>query len=222
MAVALVQAGGSTGNGYSSASSLTISLTVTAGANLLRAQAAHAGAANLTISGITYNGVALTQVVEASTTNGSTYIRTGMWALQNPPTGTAYNLVVTFSGSDTGLALGWDTWSGFDHFGTPSTNSVSANTVNPSVTVTDWATGDYAIGAVAANWTTVTAADTQNFYIADNAGCELSGVYQTADGALNWTSALGVWGCVGVSLKPAAGGSSVMPIIANHNMRRRA
>jgi hypothetical protein len=54
------------------------------------------------VSGITYNGVALTRLRADFGTPSGAYWRTEVWSLENPPVGTA-NIVVSLSGAVSGL-----------------------------------------------------------------------------------------------------------------------
>src|SRR5664279_1808782 len=79
-------------SGGSSAASLTFALTIT-NANLLIVGAMAGTVGGVTVTGVTYNGAALTKITSA-TYGGTVY--TSLWYLKNPATG-AHNVVVTYS-----------------------------------------------------------------------------------------------------------------------------
>lgn len=91
------------------------------------------------ISGITYNGVAMTKISDHSSGN---YQYNSYYYLDNPSTGSAYNIVVTYSSGATyreGLAVGLSGAStGIGAIGTNDTNfNVSVpKTVTSSITTT--------------------------------------------------------------------------------------
>ena len=85
-----------------SGGTLTKSHTVAAGTNrvLMMKYDLQEVTGSQTISGITYNGVALTYVTNSEENTGVTWERVGFWYLIGPATG-ANNLVVTMSGGGT-------------------------------------------------------------------------------------------------------------------------
>jgi hypothetical protein len=89
---------------------------------------------NRHISAITYAGQSLTKYAERNNTDGT--VRTEIWYLVNPPSGTA-NVVINTSGSSARLITGIATFVGVDQtspLGTAQT--FGANSGNPTVTVT--------------------------------------------------------------------------------------
>jgi hypothetical protein len=92
--------------------------------------------ANRAITGITYNGVALTKIDAMDTGAGST--RTELWYLINPPAGTA-NIVITYSGTGApgGRRMGVLCLSGVDQSNPiNASNKASGSTSSATVSVT--------------------------------------------------------------------------------------
>lgn len=84
-------------------SSLTFAHTVAANAKILIVSTGHANATPArTVSGITYNGVALTAARQDANTPATVQWLNGIWYLLNPPAGTA-DIVITLSGSVQGI-----------------------------------------------------------------------------------------------------------------------
>jgi hypothetical protein len=82
-----------------------------------------------TVSGITYGGVALTQVISKSN-----IVETEFWILKNPSSGTA-DIVVTMSGAST-VVVGAYSFFGVDQTNPiPTTITNSSTTNNPSTTI---------------------------------------------------------------------------------------
>ena len=223
MAVAAVQVATSQEfHSTSSGTTITGSVTVTAGANLLIVFTHNAFTP--TTTAVTYNGVAMTLLGSSVATFFSSYKRVYAWYLVDPPTGAAYNIVATWSSARYDYGFTWATFSGYSSIGTVYSNASPTNgtSANGTVTISDWASGDYAVGSNIVNQSG-TSGDTAmgNYTSIANDDNYVNSEYQTADGNLNWTHGADVWAACGFAIKGAAGGS-VMPIIANHNMRRRA
>lgn len=84
-------------------SSLTISHVVGVGAKILIVSTAHANNTTpRTVTGITYNGVALTAARQDTNTPGAVQWLNGIWFLVDPPAGT-HNIVISLSGSVEGI-----------------------------------------------------------------------------------------------------------------------
>lgn len=214
MAVALDTASASIGSGPSD----TTAFTVGAGSDrLLLVHPAWFDQtfAPGTVSGVTWNGIALTQVpsaFEQLNAGGGVTLAVDAWYLVNPDTG-AHNVVVNWQdGSNDVNFTGISSWNGVDAtvpLGTAVTNSGASG--NGSVVVSS-AAGEIVAGVIMveeALGADVASGDTQLFEI-DNAdflvanGAQQNGA---ASVTLDWTltSASG-WAANGVPLKPAGGG----------------
>jgi hypothetical protein len=89
----------------------------------------------LAITGITFNGVAMTQGATSSTSGVQPATR--IWYLASPPVG-AFNVVVTTSSNSSAGAFFYAAWDGMNASGTPTgagTENASATTISPTVTV---------------------------------------------------------------------------------------
>lgn len=189
------------------------SVTITAGADYLICFTHNAGAP--VASGMTYNGVALTYLGESTATFYSTQKKVRAWGMASPPTGSAYTLRADWDIAMQDMGFTWATFSGVGSIGTvysnaPALNSTSAN---GSVTVSDWATGDYAVGSIVVNQA-ITAGDTEmgRYSSIANNDNYVSSEYQTADGALNWTHGADIWAAIGLALKPATATTYIAPL----------
>jgi len=184
--------------------SLTFSHTVTS-ANKIVVTVGIGNANGVTISGVTFNGDALSFV--AGKTDSNPWCRVEIWERHNPDVVTG-NVVVTFSGTTYHAAAGCTGYIGAaEALGSPSTNG--ASTANPTVTVVDSANGDLVTsvmmtdGSVAAT----TPAGTQLWEV-ENLGsdCDINAQYQTASGAstvCSWTnSTTDNYAAAGVAVKP--------------------
>lgn len=193
------------------ATSLTWAHTCsTSGDRLLVVGLSLLNALGQTVTGITYNGVALTAVPGGAISNG-TGGRVELWYLIAPATG-ANNIVASFSASVAAVG-GAESWVGADQtspLGTAVT--ASGNTSDATVTVSG-AVGQYIQDAVAsaAVALTVGAGQTEEW----NTGVTgLRGGGSREAGAasvvMDWTSALSaLWAIAGVPVKPVAVGSTV-------------
>jgi hypothetical protein len=139
-------------------------------------------------------------------------IRTGIWYIINPTSGTN-NVVVDYSSTPLANATVIWTCSGVDTtapIGTPATATGSGTAV--SVTVTD-SIGDVTIDMFGANLQTSgpTLGADQTLIHSGNDGAELGwGVsYQSGDGGvMSWTNGVSeVWSQMGVAVSPAAAAS---------------
>jgi hypothetical protein len=162
---------------------------------------------NHTVSGITYDGVALTPV--AALHFSDTSARGEIWRLIAPNVGT-HNIIVTFTGIGSGLAaaLGAVSFTGVHQttpFGTPASNT--ANMANASVTV-NANVGDLVFGHVAVNtgptvtdgqmtqWSQVNASQTRSV------GSTKTGTTPTT--TLTWTFPAHEYAVSAVAIKPSA------------------
>lgn len=197
-----------------SSNSVTYAHTCTGSNLVLVVVVAWTASATRTVTGVTYNGVALTQV--ASARREVTFIDTSVsgvdiWYLINPATGT-HNIIATVS------AVGTFVWGGGISFTGAHQSSVvgTANTATgtstaPSVAITS-AVGEIVVGGVMARADSegqLTSGDTQKWCSRETAGfngATNNGATQVgaASVTMDWTSNLNdVWGATGVSIKPA-------------------
>lgn len=199
----------------SSVASITGSVTVTAGANLLVVFTHNHG--NGTTTGVTYNGVAMTTHGTSLATFFTQYKRSTMWYLVDPPTGSAYDIVASFSATLQDHGFTWATFSGYSSLGTFYSNASPTNSTsaNGTVTVSDWASGDYSVGSILVRVNPITAGDTAmgNYTSIANNDNYVNSEYTTADGNLNWTHTAEVWAAVGCAIK-GSGGSVTSPYYA--------
>lgn len=201
-----------------SGTSLTLSVTLSASDNFLVVGEEDWTSADVT--GITYNGVALTE--KCSGNNGSS-LYSGIWYLASPPTGSAYNLVISFA-STSGIgatAVGASGVNTGSPFGTCASNG-GISSVNPSVTATGagsngvyigiGATGDTTLTIAGANQTLVgTAQNNVNTIMA----FQMSSIPGVDTGAFSWTGS-GTGGgteamAAAVALLPSGGSSNPPP-----------
>lgn len=221
MAVALVDFGISF-HDTNNVISITGSVTLTAGSDLLTVSAHNDGSG--TVSSVTYNGVALTKKTSAASNFFGNIKNSEAWTLANPPTGAAYNLVVTWTVARQDMGFTAQSFSGYGSLGAAYTNTspVNSTSADPTVTVSDWASGDFAFGAVLIGGGAPTAGDISLASYASIANNDnyVNSEYQTANGNLNWTHAADAWAAIGFAIKPAAA-NSVMPVLMHHNRMRR-
>jgi len=222
MAVTLVDSGISF-HDTNNVSSITGSVTLTAGADFLAITAHNDGSG--TVSSVTYNGVALTKKVSAASNFFGNIKNSEGWYLANPATGAAHNLVVTWTAARQDMGFTVQSFSGYGSLGAAYSNTspVNGTSADPTVTVSDWASGDFAFGALLIGGGAPTAGDTSlvSYSSIANNDNYVNSEYQTADGNLNWTHAADAWASIGFAIKPAAA-SSVMPILMHQNRMRRA
>lgn len=214
MAVAVVDAGAEAHN-TASANPITSSITVGSGANLLVVfTSGWFNATQNPCNTVTYNGLSLTKVGTATADFYSNYRKTEMWVLENPPTGAAYNLIATWNAARFDLGFTWQSFSGYGSLGAfyANTSPTNSTTSNPTLTISDWAAGDYAVGNVLSG-SALTAGDTAmgNYTSLANDNNYVSTEYQTADGNLNWTCVADEWAACGAAIKPV-----LAPVITKH------
>lgn len=116
------------------------------------------GAVSWSVGGVTYNGVALTQVAQGEELGNSRAIRTEVWVLVNPPAGSSYQVSVTV-GNLTAFSLAVISLSGVDQ--TTPTGAAGADAGNKAAygvglttTVADaWLLGGAGIRNGTRSWT---------------------------------------------------------------------
>jgi len=198
--------------GRNSTGNLTVSHTTASGSNLILIapnSVQDSNHANFPVTGITYNGVALTKV-RADEPTGN--VRTEIWYLLNPDVGT-FNCIKTTTGSVGESTLGVVTLSGVNQAAPEANNGATGTSNSPTVSLTTIADLAWSI--------TVACAET-NFTSVNNSQTVLTGYpivdqsYENTDAArLEITSAgattLGYslssgqpWAISAISLAPAA------------------
>lgn len=202
MAIAVVNTGAEAHSTVSTAS-ITTSATIGSGANLLVVFTNNVG--TVTCTGVTYNSIPLTSLGVSSSNFFGNINRVEMWYLINPPIGTPYNLIAAFSAAQQDMGFTWQSFSGYDHFGTFYANNSPLNAVsaNGNVTVSDWASGDYTVGSILDTVELVTSNDTEmgHYISASNNDNHVSTAYTTTDGILNWTHGSTPWAACAVAIK---------------------
>ena len=180
-----------------------------------------------TVTAVTYNGVAMTQVATtADAFADGPYTRAYLFRLLDPPTG-ANTVSVTFSGNlggSNGLVGGAVTFANVDQI-TPVSNSATNNsgggTSTPSTVTVTSAVGEWTIETVAAaaNTSLGSPTQTQQWLILDVGGTTAGG--STAAGATSvtfeWSMPTGnkIWATAALSLKAAAGAATI-PVFMHH------
>lgn len=155
-----------------------------------------------TVSGITYGGVALTQVISKSNT-----VETEFWILKNPSSGTA-DIVVTMSGSST-VVMGAYSFFGVDQTNPiPTTVTNSDVTGNPSTAITNVAAYSWLLDSVTiastslSNPTQTSKWNVQVASVVSGASSSASVVSPNTSTTFGWTAgAVGVWAQVAIEVK---------------------
>lgn len=158
------------------------------------------------VSGVTYNGVALTEVSGSPVQATGTWARSCRYFLIAPDTGT-HDVVVTIIGSPQDTVATVRTYTGVHQtvpFGTHATADGSSGT--PSVNVSS-ASGELVIDTLAFRSSpTVDGSQTQRSNRAGN-GPEIYGATSEEAGAgtvtMSWTGSSAEWTMIGSPLKPA-------------------
>lgn len=196
---------------------LTFSHTCPAGHTKLVVLVATGGSGGVDVlTGITYNSVALTRKISVS---DGAFERAQIWELDSPTTGSAQNVVISYSTGASGVQFGYGSIS-FDGAaaatGTASSNTGS--TANPSVTVADSANGDIVVSVVANDNAAAAQSPSTGTVIFDfediASDSDFTAQYQTATGTntvctfTQSDTTGGSWAIVGVAIKQAGGGGS--------------
>ena len=203
------------------ASSITFSKTNT-GSNLILAVGVaitDATLADRTVSGITYNAVALTKIRSDDDTTAPAG-RSEMWYLVNPATG-ANNVVVTMGGTNTVLAAGAISLTGAAQTGQPDANNgaVGANNT-PTVNVTTVADNSWVVDVIRVVTPTVSTAGAgqterweQNASDDDNHAAGSTEGPKTPAGSvtMSWTTEYKSWAISAASFSPAGEAPEVTP-----------
>lgn len=211
MAWPTVQVSAGTGEDFSGPTTKNFNHTCAATDTVLRVLiGTGTGSGADAVTGVTYNSVAMANIANQSDGN---FERVQIWQLNSPTTGTN-TVAVTFGSGAIQFfpcAISFDGAS--TTVKTPSYNSASS--ANPTVTVTDSASGDIVIAVIA----------TDNGGAIAQAGSiigEAEGVagdstfnaqYQTASGAstvCSWTATAGdLWIAVGIAISQAEVGATI-------------
>lgn len=178
----------------------TQAMTITGANTYLACATADADHSGNTISGITYNSVALSSLASQTDGFGSS---TTLWRLIAPATGT-HNVVVTYSAQAHNGYAQCVSYTGVHQTtpeGTPVT--VTGSSSSPSVTVTLGA-GEWALGTfVQAGSNTLTISAGTN-RVADGSGTASQATGDNTTGTVSYSSTFnGDWAGIGVNLKPA-------------------
>ncbi len=164
MAIAYVQT--TAGNTTTSGSSLTFAVTIPSGTDQVLVVAtgvecSSGQQANMPITGVTFNGDALTKIRHDAESNNRN--RGELWYMVNPDVATG-NVVITATGSNVGISGGALLYSGVDQSTPIDANSgttVGASASNISTTISPTVTDSYIVYA-ATNGSTASAASPGN------------------------------------------------------------
>jgi len=202
-------------NALTSVSSLTVSHTITAANKLIVTVALGCddSGGNKNVTGVTFNGDALSQVAEV---DDPAWTSVEIWELHNPDVTTA-DVVVTLAGSCAQVAAGATGFiSAHATLGTP--NTAQTTSANPSVTVVDSASGDIVVSVLSTDAGpdgTTTPGGTQLWETEDlDADIDINAQRQTASGAstvASWTSPSSNWSAAGVAVRDVGGGGGGTP-----------
>lgn len=174
---------------------------------------------NTTVTGITYNGVALTKIRADQAESGDTYRgRSELWYLINPTTGSSLNIVATFTGSVVATGCGAISLTGVIQ-GTGAIDAHNGFTgttdTTPSVNVTVVANNCWLIDTIYSRSNTLAkdASQTTIMAIASNGGGDDSGMtYKVSPGTgaqtMAWTSGAEESSLCAVSIAPLVAGTT--------------
>ena len=167
------------------------------------------------VTGVTYNGVAMT-LLPLSTWNNPGGSRGCIYYMINPPDTGPHNIVVTYGGNGSSSACGasYHTVNQVVALGTANTQ-VGDTAAQPALVVacdaTDlvfdfmgnrWGAATYTVGALQ------TQRHNQSTSAGDDCGCAVSDEPGQNPSTMQWTLTAGQWGIAGVAIKPhvATGG----------------
>jgi hypothetical protein len=190
--------------------SATWSHTCTGSNRVLVVSVAILGDSSVTVSGVTYNGVAMTSRYQGDLSTSGVYAKNSVWTLVAPATG-ANNIVATYSGTNTGYAgCGAVSFTGVNQT-TPIRTVYSAGPggTTATLTATDSVSGDIVIAGVSAydGGTTLAADQTSRVLTDPVSGTSYAFAMQTkvASGAstvMSWTGAANYWTEWAFALRP--------------------
>lgn len=181
----------STGTNGTGSSSLSWSHTLGSGANILivnvAGETATGNFGNSVVTGVTYNGVAMTKIAEAGNNGGSNATHVSMWVLigASLPAVGAHTVAVTYTGSTTSQAGGGMSFKGVKPQAAEASNSSGFNgNATPSVNITTITANALLVASYGSQNTpnaTSTTGDTRAFSAVPGAGeqSECDGFYRT-------------------------------------------
>lgn len=172
-----------------SAATQTISFTTSGGNYLIVAIGIkESGGAVGTISSVTYNGVAMTELVTIK--KADNIVRGSIWGLVNPSSGGNYNIVITADAGTDEIHTAVYSWSGVNTVSSPrATNSASGTSSGPTVDVSS-ASGDAVVDIMAQTAQLISSAGANQADIMSSN--TIGSSYETASGAtttMSWTLA---------------------------------
>lgn len=152
-----------------SGTTVTWSHTVTAGSNPALFVIMPSVTSTQTVTGVTYNGVAMTGPVVDIRDNGSSELRHYFYYMVNPPTGSAHNIVATYSGTldsgnfAAGVAFSFTGVNQTFPFRYPTVNWAGPQGLSTTMVgnITDAVSGDYVIGSAVDHSSTITQGGSQ-------------------------------------------------------------
>lgn len=204
-----------TANGTSSGSGpFTLSHTVTGSETLLVVGVSHYDSSD-TVTGVTYNGVSMTEVPSGSVNNGQYYV--DLFYLINPTTGTN-NVSVSVSGSVFEIGYGSVSFTGA-HQSAPLGTAVTAtgSDTTPTATVSS-ASGELVVDTITivhSGTLGVGAGQTSRWNAVGTSGfTKYAGSTEPGAGSvtMSWTNSTSqAWASVAVPIKPSSGASAVVP-----------
>lgn len=222
MAIAFVSSSSAQNDG---ASSITISHTVASGSNRLLVVKSHVECngtpANRPVTGITYNGDALTFANEISlTTSGSEDDTVEIWYMVAPDEGT-FNVVTTWTGTVEGCVVGVENYTGVKQTSPVDATADAANAATPGpanvnivTTVADCMLISAAHDISSGGTLTVNSGQTQTYNVQNAGQLKAAGAYELVTTATtyneSWTTTSGNrdWLVNVVAFKPAVASST--------------
>ena len=211
---------GASTSSAASGTSLTFANTVDAGTDTaMRVGAGIDGSAE-TITGVTFNGVALAQAITQSTATQ----RAEQWMLAAPDAGAAHNVVISASASAS-IQGGADSYDGVDQttpWDSARNQGTQASSTNPTLTYTGATAGDYILsyctkGSTNAPGMVASGAQTESWRVGGNGAQAGAYVPSAAAGnnTLSWTAAYtNQWNLAAITLNVAAAGGAVINPLA--------
>jgi hypothetical protein len=204
--------------GYSGVSGYSFNQNCGATANLLVFGDAHSsgGYNDTTITGVTYNSVAMTFVRSDVIHNYPLTWRSTIYYLLAPSTGSSYTVTVTFNNSQDTGGGGVVSYSGAAQSGQPdNSNGNSGSSSNPTVNIVTSADNCWVFDVCKAQWSESSCGNTSRWIDStyDSYGSDTNGVVHPAGTqTMSWTmSGSGYWITSAVSFAPTV----VTPVISN-------
>ena len=161
-----------------------------------------------TVTGVTYNGVAMTFIRSDGVQFGTRYGRVAIYFMYAPTTGSVKSVSVTYSATIDGGAGGVVSYSGVAQSGQPNVNnSAWAYSTNPTVDVTTTVDNCWVFSTVFAINSLTGCGNTQRWNISNvTTGGSDTGAPKTPAGSqtMSWTAAVGQWVISAASFAPMA------------------